>query len=110
MLKNTAPHIQSKRQKRPDNSGVPLLDAYENEQFFRAIGKDCVSLSAGICQLLKAEYKRWVYVDCGIIALIKDYGSKTYNLRLYDLYCGQMLFEQILYVFLSPIFLKFSSL
>ncbi|VDN27975.1 unnamed protein product [Gongylonema pulchrum] len=86
--------------KRPPNTGAQLFNASENDSLFLLLGRDCVSLAAGVVQLLKSDPRNqglWVKIHRGVISLVKDYDKRAYFLRLYDIYRKQFLWQQMLY-------------
>uniref|UniRef100_A0A0M3HR10 WH1 domain-containing protein n=1 Tax=Ascaris lumbricoides TaxID=6252 RepID=A0A0M3HR10_ASCLU len=85
---------------RPPNYGAQLLSAAENQTLFSLLGHDCISLAAGVVQLLKADPDNprfWTKVHVGVISLVKDYEKRAYFLRLYEIFKKQFTWEQMLY-------------
>lgn len=90
-----------KKKDRPKPIGSALLTDAENEQLFQILGRDRVSLSAGVVQLLAAYTDNpniWRKVNVGVVVLIKDYENRNYALALYDIFKQQLLWNQILLV------------
>ncbi|MCP9266167.1 BMA-WSP-1 [Dirofilaria immitis] len=72
----------------------------ENNTLFSLLGHDCISLAAGVVQLLKSDPRNpgvWVKAHRGVVSLVKDYDKRAYFLRLYDIYRKQYLWQQMLY-------------
>jgi hypothetical protein len=88
---------ESARKRRPENSGSKQLKREENELMFEILGTDRISLAAGVVQLLRASNGQWQHVHVGVVSMVKDYQRKIYALKLFDIYNGNMLWEQILY-------------
>ncbi|KAE9549456.1 hypothetical protein FO519_007331 [Halicephalobus sp. NKZ332] len=86
-----------RHRRRPTNTGSKLLTDEENFALFNLIGTNCVSLTAGVCQLFRAEYGKWRKVSTGVISLVKDYNQKSYCLRMLNLQEEQLIFQQTLY-------------
>ncbi|VDN07697.1 unnamed protein product [Thelazia callipaeda] len=92
--------LTSRSKKRPPNTGALLFNTTENDILFSLLGHDCISLAAGIVQLLKSDSKNpkiWMKAHRGVISLVKDYEKRAYFLRLYDVYKKQYLWQQMLY-------------
>ena len=83
-----------RHKKRPTNNGSKLLTDEENAVLFNLIGTNCVSLTAGVCQLFRAERGSWLKVSTGVISLVKDYNQKAYCLRIFNIQEEQLLFQQ----------------
>uniref|UniRef100_A0AC34Q5Y9 Uncharacterized protein n=1 Tax=Panagrolaimus sp. JU765 TaxID=591449 RepID=A0AC34Q5Y9_9BILA len=86
-----------KHRRRPKNSGSKLITNEENALLFNLIGTNCVSLTAGVCQLFRADNGFWKKIATGVVSLVKDFNQKVYCLRLFHLDQEQMIFQQILY-------------
>ncbi|EJW86387.1 hypothetical protein WUBG_02700 [Wuchereria bancrofti] len=85
--------------KRPPNTGALLFNSVENGTLFSLLGHDCVSLAAGVVQLLKSDPRNpgvWIKAHRGVVSLVKDYDKRAYFLRLYDIYRKQYLWQQML--------------
>ncbi|VDP14194.1 unnamed protein product, partial [Onchocerca flexuosa] len=86
--------------KRPPNTGALLFNSVENSMLFSLLGHDCISLAAGVVQLLKSDPQNpgvWIKTHRGVVSLVKDYDKRAYFLRLYDIYRKQYLWQQMLY-------------
>uniref|UniRef100_A0A915PHV9 WH1 domain-containing protein n=1 Tax=Setaria digitata TaxID=48799 RepID=A0A915PHV9_9BILA len=86
--------------KRPPNTGALLFNSAENSTLFSLLGHDCISLAAGVVQLLKSDPRNpgiWIKAHRGVVSLVKDYDKRAYFLRLYDIYRKQYLWQQMLY-------------
>ncbi|CAG9539147.1 unnamed protein product [Cercopithifilaria johnstoni] len=86
--------------KRPPNTGALLFNSVENSTLFSLLGHDCISLAAGVVQLLKSDPRNpgvWIKAHKGVVSLVKDYDKRAYFLRLYDIYRKQYLWQQMLY-------------
>lgn len=84
---------------RPPNTGAQLISASENAILFSLLGHDCISLAAGVVQLLKSDPRSpglWLKAHRGVVSLVKDYDKRAYFLRLYDIYKKQYLWQQML--------------
>ncbi|KHN83581.1 Wiskott-Aldrich syndrome protein [Toxocara canis] len=96
----STPPRRHRKKERPPNSGAQLLNASENQTLFSLLGHDCISLAAGVVQLLKADPQNarfWTRVHVGVISLVKDYEKRAYFLRLYEIFKKQFAWEQMLY-------------
>lgn len=91
----TASHSGSKK-RRPENSGSKLLTNAENQLMFEILGSNRISLAAAVVQLLRASGGQWQHLHVGVVSLVKDYERKLYALKLFDIYNGNMLWEQVL--------------
>jgi hypothetical protein len=85
-----------KKRERPPNTGSKLLTNHENQILYSLLGNDCVSLAAGVVQLLRGENRTWRKFHVGVISLVKDYNKRSYVLRLYDIQKSVLLWEQTL--------------
>uniref|UniRef100_A0A8R1XZS7 WH1 domain-containing protein n=1 Tax=Onchocerca volvulus TaxID=6282 RepID=A0A8R1XZS7_ONCVO len=95
---NNTPTCRPK--KRPPNTGALLFNSVENSTLFSLLGHDCISLAAGVVQLLKSDQRdpgKWIKAHRGVVSLVKDYDKRAYFLRLYDIYRKQYLWQQMLY-------------
>lgn len=88
--------MMKKKRDRPQNTGSSLLSNHENQTLFSLLGHDCISLAAGVVQLLRGENRTWRKIHVGIISLVKDYNKRAYVLRLYDIVKREPLWEQML--------------
>ncbi|KAL3077540.1 hypothetical protein niasHS_012246 [Heterodera schachtii] len=89
-----------KRKDRPAHKGSALLSAEENSQLFEVLGRDRISLVAGIAQLLDAPAESpnvWRKTNVGIVYLVKDYRERNYQLCMYDIFKKELQWSQILY-------------
>uniref|UniRef100_A0A914CBA7 WASp n=1 Tax=Acrobeloides nanus TaxID=290746 RepID=A0A914CBA7_9BILA len=86
-----------KKRERPPNTGSKLLANHENQVLYSLLGNDCISLAAGVVQLLRGENRTWRKFHVGVISLVKDYNKRSYVLRLYDIQKNVLLWEQTLY-------------
>lgn len=96
----SSPSRRPRKRERPPNYGAQLLSAAENQTLFSLLGHDCISLAAGVVQLLKADPDNprfWTKVHVGVISLVKDYEKRAYFLRLYEIFKKQFTWEQMLY-------------
>ncbi|VDK55593.1 unnamed protein product [Anisakis simplex] len=77
-----------------------MLNASENEILYSLLGHDCISLAAGVVQLLRADphnARVWTRAHVGVVSLVKDYPKRSYFLRLYEIFKNKFVWEQMLY-------------
>lgn len=89
-------NVMRKKRERPPNAGSSMLNNQENQTLFSLLGHDCISLTAGVAQLLRGENRMWRKINVGVISLVKDYNKRSYVLRLYDVVKREQLWEQTL--------------
>ncbi|VDK64976.1 unnamed protein product [Anisakis simplex] len=88
-----------RKKERPQNQGATLLNASENEILYSLLGHDCISLAAGVVQLLRADphnARVWTRAHVGVVSLVKDYPKRSYFLRLYEIFKNKFVWEQML--------------
>lgn len=75
------------------------MSSTENAVLFSLLGRDSVSLAAGVVQLLRTDSRNpraWMKAHIGVISLVKDFEKRAYFLRLYDISKKQFLWQQML--------------
>lgn len=88
-----------KKKERPKPIGSVLLTDAENELLFNTLGRDRISLCAGVAQLLAAYPESpniWRKANAGIAILIKDYFNRNYAICMYDIFKQEPLWNQVL--------------
>ena len=86
--------------KRRTNVSSILLSESENETLFNMMGRGCVTLASGVCQLYTADApsrQRWSKRFCGVVCFIKDNPKRSYFIRLYDIKKDAVIWEQEIY-------------
>ncbi|XP_063442766.1 actin nucleation-promoting factor WASL-like isoform X6 [Mytilus trossulus] len=77
--------------KKSTNISSILLNDNENEALFNILGRGCVTLASGVCQLYTADppsRQRWSKRFCGVVCFVKDNPKRSYYIRLYDIKLG----------------------
>ncbi|XP_071155189.1 actin nucleation-promoting factor WASL-like isoform X11 [Mytilus edulis] len=77
--------------KKNTNVSSILLNDNENEALFNILGRGCVTLASGVCQLYTADppsRQRWSKRFCGVVCFVKDNPKRSYYIRLYDIKLG----------------------
>ncbi|XP_052065963.1 actin nucleation-promoting factor WASL-like isoform X4 [Mytilus californianus] len=77
--------------KKSTNVSSILLNDNENEALFNILGRGCVTLASGVCQLYTADppsRQRWSKRFCGVVCFVKDNPKRSYYIRLYDIKLG----------------------
>ncbi|CAC5417264.1 WASL [Mytilus coruscus] len=77
--------------KKSTNVSSILLNENENESLFNILGRGCVTLASGVCQLYTADppsRQRWSKRFCGVVCFVKDNPKRSYYIRLYDIKLG----------------------
>ncbi|KAL3093029.1 hypothetical protein niasHS_004631 [Heterodera schachtii] len=92
---------KEQKDRRPAHKGSALLSEEENSQLFEVLGRDRISLVAGIAQLLELDAPAerpnvWRRTNVGIVFLVKDYRERHYELCMYDTFEKELRWSQIL--------------
>ncbi|CAG2186035.1 WASL [Mytilus edulis] len=86
--------------KKNTNVSSILLNDNENEALFNILGRGCVTLASGVCQLYTADppsRQRWSKRFCGVVCFVKDNPKRSYYIRLYDIKKDAVIWEQEIY-------------
>lgn len=86
--------------KKSTNVSSILLNENENEALFNILGRGCVTLASGVCQLYTADppsRQRWSKRFCGVVCFVKDNPKRSYYIRLYDIKKDAIIWEQEIY-------------
>ncbi|VDH90391.1 Wiskott-Aldrich syndrome protein [Mytilus galloprovincialis] len=86
--------------KKSTNVSSILLNDNENEALFNILGRGCVTLASGVCQLYTADppsRQRWSKRFCGVVCFVKDNPKRSYYIRLYDIKKDAVIWEQEIY-------------